>query len=224
MKRTAKLLSLAAIFGMSFSPAANAEGFDLGADVVSRYVWRGSELGDAVAVQPWLSYTFPGIGVEVGSWASFGFDNDEFNEVDLYATIPFGNFSFTVTDYYFPVYSGVDDDFFEYGDDNDDAHILELSAGYEYGNLSLLGAVNVLGDDDNSLYFEAGYNIYDKDDYAASVFVGGGDGFYTTGNAGGDFNVVAVGLNVSKDIFNASYIINPDQETSFLVLGVTLQP
>ncbi len=222
MKKTAKLLALVFAITLLFTGTSKAEGFDIGADVVSRYVWRGTEYGDAVSVQPWLSYTFPGIGVEVGSWASFALDDDDFNEVDLYVTVPAGNFSFTLTDYYFPQYNGVDNDFFEYGDGG--AHVLELSAGYEHEKVSLLGAVNISGDDDNSKYFEAGYNFYDKDDYSASLFVGGGDGFYTTGNAGGDFGVVAVGLNVSKDIFNASYIINPDQETSFLVLGVTLQP
>ncbi|MBF0585369.1 hypothetical protein INT08_06930 [Prosthecochloris sp. N3] len=225
MKKTAKILSIAALAGLAFTPAAQAEGFDVGADVVSRYVWRGTEFGEGVAVQPWLSYTFPGIGVEVGSWGSFDINDDDANEVDLYLTVPAGNFSFTVTDYYFPGYIG-DDDFFEY-DDETGAHVLELSAGYAYENLSLLGAVNVLGDEDNSLYFEAGYNIYEQDDYSASVFVGAGDGIYTdvcNSNASGDFNVVAVGLNVSKDIFNASYIINPDQETSYLVFGVTLQP
>ena len=51
--------------------------------------------------------------------------------------------------------------------------------------------------------------------------MGGGDEVYTTD---GEFDIVNVGLTVSKDIFSASYIINPDLETSFLVVGVTLQP
>ena len=43
-------------------------------------------------------------------------------------------------------------------------------------------------------------------------------------NAGGDFDIVNVGVSVSKDIFSASYIVNPDLETSWLVVGVTLEP
>jgi len=219
MKRTAKLLSLAAILGLSFSPAAHAEGFDIGADVVSRYVWRGTQFGDGIAAQPWLSYTFPGIGVEVGAWGSFEIDNEESEEIDLYITLPAGNFSFTLTDYYFPTLAEADTDFFNYDDGS--AHILELSAGYEYEKISLLAAVNITNDDDNSKYFEAGYNFYDKDDYSASLFVGGGDGVYTTD---ADFDITNVGVSVSKDIFTASYIVNPDQERSFFVVGVTLQP
>jgi len=34
------------------------------------------------------------------------------------------------------------------------------------------------------------------------------------------FQVVNIGLTTSRDNFSASYIINPDQETSFLVFGV----
>lgn len=36
--------------------AASAQ-FGLGADVVSRYVWRGTDFGNAASVQPYISYT-----------------------------------------------------------------------------------------------------------------------------------------------------------------------
>ncbi len=222
MKKTSKFITLLVGLVMMFSGVANAEGFSVGADVVSRYVWRGTQFGDGIAVQPWLSYTFSGIGVEVGAWGSYDITDEDASEADLYVTIPLDdNFSFTVTDYFFP--TGGWDNYFDYGDDG--AHTVELSAGFEALNFSLMGAVNVSGDEDNSLYFEAGYNFYDKDDYSASLHVAGGDGAYTNdSNAMGDFDIVSVGLNVSKDIFSASYIINPDLETSWLVLGVTLEP
>ena len=221
MKKTSKFFTLLVGLVMMFSGVAKAEGFSVGADVVSRYVWRGTQFGDGVAVQPSLSYTFPGIGVEVGAWGSYDLSDDDASEADLYLTVPFGNFSFTVTDYFFP--TGGWDNYFDYSDDG--AHVIELSAGFEAENVSLFGAVNVSGDDDNSLYFEAGYSFYDKDDYSASLFVGAGDGAYTNGsNAAGEFDLVNVGVSLSKDIFSASYIINPDLETSFFVVGVTLEP
>lgn len=222
MKKTSKFFTLLVGLVMMFSGVAKAEGFSVGADVVSRYVWRGTQFGDGIAVQPSLSYTFPGIGVEVGAWGSYDLSDDDASEADLYLTIPFGEyFSFTVTDYFFP--TGGFDDYFNWGDDG--SHTVELAAGFEAANVSLFGAVNVSGDDDNSIYFEAGYNFYDKDDYSASLFVGGGDGMYTNdSNAGGDFDIVNVGVSVSKDIFSASYIVNPDLETSWLVVGVTLEP
>ncbi len=219
MKKAAKFFTLLVGIVVMFSGTAKAEGFDIGADVVSRYVWRGTQFGDGIAAQPWLSYTFPGIGVEVGAWGSYDLSDEDASEADLYVTIPLGdNFSFTVTDYFFP--TGGFDDYFNW--DEDGSHTVELSAGFEAANFSLLAAINVLGNDtENSKYFEAGYSFYDKDDYSASVFVGGGDEVYTTD---GEFDIVNVGLTVSKDIFTASYIINPDLETSFLVVGVTLQP
>jgi len=219
MKKAAKFFTLLVGIVVMFSGVAKAEGFDIGADVVSRYVWRGTQFGDGIAAQPWLSYSFPGIGVEVGAWGSYDLSDDDASEADLYVTVPLGdNFSFTVTDYFFP--SGGFDDYFNW--DEDGSHTIELSAGFEAANFSLLAAINVLGNDtENSKYFEAGYNFYDKDDYSASLFVGGGDEVYTTD---GEFDIVNVGLTVSKDIFSASYIINPDLETSFLVVGVTLQP
>ncbi|NTU54042.1 MAG: hypothetical protein HGA97_10165, partial [Chlorobiaceae bacterium] len=50
MKKTAKLIALAVALVAGFGPGnANAEGMKLGADVVSSYVWRGSELGNSAA-------------------------------------------------------------------------------------------------------------------------------------------------------------------------------
>ena len=222
MKKTSKFLTLLVGLVMMFSATAQAEGFSVGADVVSRYIWRGTQFGDGIAAQPWLSYTFPGIGVEVGAWGSYDLSDDDASEADLYLTVPLGEyFSVTFTDYFFP--TGGFDDYFDYSDDG--AHVLEVSAGLDYQNFSLFGAVNVSGDEDNSLYFEAGYTFYDKDDYSAALFVGGGDGAYTNdSDAMGEFDIVNVGITASKDIFSASYIVNPDLETSWLVVGVTLEP
>lgn len=221
MKKTSKFFTLIVGIMLLFSGisgTAKAEGFDIGADVVSRYIWRGTQFGDGIAAQPWLNYTFPGIGVEVGAWGSYDLSDEDASEADLYVTVPLGNFSFTITDYFFP--SGSFDDYFNWGDNG--GHVVELSAGFEAENISLLAAVNVFGSDtDHSKYFEAGYSFYDKDDYSASLFVGAGDEDYTSD---GEFDIVNVGLTVSKDIFSASYIINPDLETSFFVVGVSLQP
>ena len=59
MKKTAKLISLAVALFAGLGGTAQAEGFKIGADVVSSYVWRGGEFGDSPAIQPALSYTFP---------------------------------------------------------------------------------------------------------------------------------------------------------------------
>ncbi|MCW8818976.1 MAG: hypothetical protein OQK61_01520, partial [Ignavibacteriaceae bacterium] len=90
MKKAAKFFTLLVGVVVMFSGVAKAEGFDVGADVVSRYVWRGTQFGDGIAVQPWLSYSFPGIGVEVGAWGSYDLSDEDASEADLYVTVPLG--------------------------------------------------------------------------------------------------------------------------------------
>ncbi|NOZ03457.1 MAG: hypothetical protein GXO92_02490 [FCB group bacterium] len=187
----------------------------MGASLVSRYVWRGTDYGNSPSIQPGLSYAIKNI--EIGASAAWSLtDSPGWNENDLYITASFGSFGLTLTDYFFPDYDG-NDNFFDYGDEAG-VHTLELSASYGLGALSIMGAVDVRGDADKSKYLEIGYELPASDGYSADLVVGLGDGFYTTDGA---FDAVHVGVNVSKDSYSASYIINPDGETSFLVFGVS---
>ena len=186
----------------------------IGADVVSRYVWRGTDFGNAAAVQPGIETA---VGpVTVGAWGSYslspGFLSSDTtydasgSECDLYASFSAGPIGITITDYFFP--AGVEGDslFSLFGDDA--THTFELSAGADVGPVSLLAAANVSGDDDNSTYLELTYGAFS---------LGLGNGAYSTD---GEFAPVSLGISASRDNFSASYIINPDQETSFLVFGV----
>lgn len=221
MKKTAKLATLAIALFAGLGSTAQAEGFKIGADVVSSYVWRGSDLGDSPAIQPALSYTFPGIGVVVGAWGSYAIsenDGQRYKEVDLYLTVPVGPLSLTLTDYYVPVDGNSDS--FDFTSDG--PNTLEVSVGYSHENLSLLAAMFVGGNDyDNAKYFEAGYKFYDKDGYSAKAVVGAGDEDYYGDQYGieesDDIALVNTGISVSKDRYTASYIYNPDTEKSHLV-------
>ena len=176
----------------------------IGADVVSRYVWRGTDFGNAAAVQPGIETA---VGpVTLGAWGSWSISpgpaDASGNECDLYASITVGPVGLTLTDYFFPAYAGTDSLL------NLDIHVFELSAGADVGPVSLLVAANVSGDDDNSTYLELAYGAFS---------LGLGNGAYSTDGA---FASVSIGVSASRDNFSASYIINPDQETSFLVFGV----
>ncbi len=214
MNRSIVKLSTALLLLLGVSAQAQ---FDIGADVVSRYIWRGSDFGNTAAVQPYLSYAAG--PVELGAWSSWainpapgGYEND------LYVTLSAGAFSFTLTDYYFPAIDQGQDNFFKFGDD-DGIHFLEGMVAFEQGPLSAFGGIFFSGDDENSLYFESTYQAYEKNDISASLFLGAGDGIYTLDQA---FNLVSVGLTVSKGMFSAAYILNPDREITFLVFGVSL--
>ena len=176
----------------------------IGADVVSRYVWRGTDFGNAAAVQPGIETA---VGpVTLGAWGSWSISpgpaDASGNECDLYASTTVGPVGLTLTDYFFPAYAGTDSLL------NLDIHVFELSAGADVEPVSILAAANVSGDDDNSTYLELTYGAFS---------LGLGNGAYSTD---GEFAPVSLGISASRDNFSASYIINPDQETSFLVFGV----
>lgn len=218
MKKSAKLVALAvALFAGFGSTSAQAEGFKVGADVVSSYVWRGADYGDAPAIQPALSYTFAN-GAVVGAWGSYGVtetDGDRFKEVDLYVSMPVGPFTFTVTDYNQKPESG---NSFDFGTDG--PNVVEISTAYAAGDLSLLAAINVAGMEGtakHARYCEAGYKFYDKDGYTAKAVAGLGDeDFYGAGSSDG-VKLVNTGISVSKDRYTGSFVYNPDSEKSYLV-------
>lgn len=209
--RLRSILAVAALT-MAVSVPASAE-IGLGTDVVSRYVWRGADLGNAASVQPWISYSTDVF--EVGAWSSWAIDDGTANENDLYVSFNAGPVGITVTDYYLPTASP--GDFFNYSDD-DGIHILEVSAGIDLGVASVMGAFNFLGDADDSFWVEASMPLaaLSSDDVEVGLTVGAGNGFYTTDT---DPMIASVSLDVSKGDWFGSYILNPEAEITFLVIG-----
>ena len=210
-----------------------AQTFSLGADIMSRYIWRGTDFGESASIQPALSFSAGGF--EIGAWASYAISPvaADVNENDLWAgytveTENAGSFSFGVTDYYFPSPGGTG--FFDYSGDGEGAHWIEPYASYTGPDsfpLTLFGAMFVHNDPDNSLYLEASLPV--KVDGVmlglTAGAVGGESAFYGTDG----FAVVNLGLAATKDLklnesfalpVSIAYILNPDTERSFLVLGL----
>jgi len=181
------------------------------ADLFSRYVWRGADYGNSVSLQPQIENDFG--SVSIGIWGSVPLTtntlNTNANECDLFINADLGSFNFTLTDYFFPTYDGTDSLF------NINKHIFEIALSTKVGPLELMSAYNFYGEDKNSIYIE--FNRQWKN---SSLFLGFGNGIYSDS---GDFIPMNLGLNVSKDQYHASYIINPDKETSFLVFGVNIK-
>ena len=213
------------LFALTLSAAPADAGVGFGADVVNRYVWRGADFGNAVSVQPGMSISHGNI--EVGAWSSWAITDGGANENDLYASFSSGPIGITLTDYYFPGLTE-DDAFFSYNnysaeeleedEDKSNPHIIEVSASLAPDGvpLSALIAYNFFGDPDNSFWAEATYDLGEMEETAVSVTVGLGNGFYTTTT---DPALVSVGLNMGKGDYFASYILNPDKESTFLVFG-----
>ncbi len=215
MKKTAKFLSLTvALFAGLSGTAQAADGFKIGTDLVSSYVWRGSDIGNSPAIQPALSYTFKDSGLVLGAWGSYAITSNSssyrYQETDFYVTLPAGPFSVTVTDYYIPSPFTSNGDAFSFK--NDGPNNAEVSLAYAQDNLSLLAAYNFAGNHyDHAKYIEAGYKVYDKDGYTGKVVVGAGNEVeYAASTGGTGFKVVNVGFSVSKDKYTGSYTYNPD--------------
>jgi hypothetical protein len=212
MKKTVRLLSLAVALFAGLSGNAQADGFKIGADVVSSYVWRGGELSNSPAIQPAVSYTFPSSGIIAGAWGTNAFSESSgsrYQETDLYVTVPVGAVTVTVTDYYVPITGNSKAfDFSSTG-----ANTVELSAAYTKEELTLLAAINVTGNTFNTAkYFEAGYKIYDQDKYTAKAFVGAGNKSQYAIGYGDEFALVNLGVTLTKESYSASYVYNPASE------------
>ncbi|MDE2740585.1 MAG: hypothetical protein OXI58_03300 [Gemmatimonadota bacterium] len=217
MKRL--LFTAPLFFALTLATVPADAGVGFGADVVNRYVWRGTDFGNAVSVQPGMSISSGNI--EVGAWSSWAISGSGANENDLYVSFSSGPVGITLTDYYFPTQDfdevKTDDAFFSYSDE-DGVHWLEISASLAPDGvpLSALVAYNVSGDVNDSFWAEATYDLGEMEETAVSVTAGFGNGAYTTDT---DPALVSVGLNMSKGDYFASYILNPDRETTFLVFG-----
>jgi hypothetical protein len=213
MKNYLKNLSLVIFtFLMTFN-VETAKAQDFGADVVSAYVWRGTQFGEGPHVQPWMEL---GSGALTGGiWGSFPLTGgDGGHELDLWASYDFGPLAITVTNYSFPNSDGTYSSGGVFDGD------LELSGSASLGPIDLtVGYFTGL----EALYIEAGFPLG-----PVGVGIGFGsdaaDAFY----AGGESGLVNLSFSGEKEIkftedyslpVFGSFIYNPDAESAFLVFG-----
>ena len=190
---------------------------DFGADLVSSYVWRGTQFGSGAHIQPYMDL---GSGnLTGGVWGSFPTSaKGGGNELDLWVSYDFGLLALTVTNYTFPSEGGVYAD----GEGLFNGDYTELAA-----STSIMGVDLSAGyfTEVEALYVELGFSTG-----AVDIAFGYGDdqadGFY----AGGGSGLVNMSFSGSKDIqisdnyalpVFGSFILNPEAETAFLVFGIS---
>ncbi len=218
-----------------------------GADLVSRYVWRGINLGGSSPhIQPWIEYNPGNSGFVLGFWGSYGIGPGYAGtEADIFISYsPLDEFTFTLTDYFFPSDQPFSrDNYFNYKK-RETNHTIEAMASFNgTGNFpfSLLFAINIYGDDgldENgeryyAKYIEAGYST-SVFNYDLTTFIGiapdnpktemGAQGWY-----GDSRGVINLGINLSREIsisesfimpVNSSLIFNPEAGNFYIVLGI----
>jgi hypothetical protein len=190
---------------------------DFGADLVSSYVWRGTQFGSGAHIQPYMDL---GSGnLTGGVWGSFPTSaKGGGNELDLWVSYDFGPLALTVTNYTFPGEAGA----YSKGEGLFNADYTEIAA-----STSIIGVDLSAGyfTEVEALYIELGTSIG-----AVDIALGYGDDqsdpFYADGGSG----LVNMSFSGSKDIqisdsyalpVFGSFIINPEAETAFLVFGIS---
>lgn len=225
-----------------------SSGFSFGADVVSRYIWRGLNLGGSAAhIQPDMSYSLGKTGLSLEAWASHAIGSSRTGtEVDLILSYtPVSILTFAVTDYYFPIdTAGARGDFLNFKK-GETRHVFEGSItfnGSENIPVYAIFAINFYGADGTdsngdpyyAKYAEIGYT-HAFSDADMKVFMGaaldnprtskGWYGYY--GPSGG---IVNLGLTLAKKIkitdsyslpVNSSLIVNPESQNIYIVFGLT---
>ncbi len=215
---------------------------ELGADLYSRYILKGYDLGaNNPSLQPFLKYSYmtENSSITVGTFGAYALSNNS-QEVDLFVNYTYRSISLQVTDYYFPdYYTGERNKYFNYNQDST-GHTFEVAIGYKSTKIpfTILASANVYGNDaldkDGNIlytkYVELGYyNKLDNIDY--NIFVGalldnpGTVGFYGNTKAG----VCNIGIKAIKYCefknytlpLHVQFITNPEASKAYLVFGIS---
>lgn len=204
---------------------------DIGTDLMSRYIWRGTDLGRSPSIQPYLSYTKGNF--EIGTLGAFTTNGMNIQETDIYMIYTIKDmFSVIITDYFFPDDALDNNKYFEYNDTLT-GHVFEASLGFngtEKFPLSFLACFNFYGfDKDNSIYLELVYSgNCNSINYDLFLGLTPYNGIYTYNNRG--VGVINLGITINKDIkisenyelpVSCSLITNPQAENIFLVFGLS---
>ena len=212
MSRKITICFLVTIAGLTALFAQEDESsWGVSCDIYNRYIWRGTDFGNNPSIQPGITYTTGPL--TLGAWSAWQFSGNG-SENDLFVSYSAGPLSFTVTDYYFPTNSGSDDNFLDFNPDSG-AHFIEASASGEYKGVGVYGGYffHEPGADNASIYLNLSYGPFS---------LGLGNGMYTSidNEDGTDkFDVVEFGITASNGVYSCSWILNPNQETTFLVVG-----
>lgn len=210
----------------------------VGADLVSRYIWRGQDEG-GVSIQPTVELDWNGLFLS--AWGSVGFSREDTEEIDLTLGYEWNGFSLSVTDYWTNSGPG----YFHYGA-NSTEHVFEAQVGYDFGWAALNWFTNFAGYDGRTSGGRRAYSSY----LSVNVpFTLGGidwnveagavpwttDYYNVTdeedGSGAGGFEVSEVSLLATKELqvtssfklpLFAQVIWNPATEGAYFVFGLSV--
>lgn len=244
-----KLFLILIVFNISYFSITYAQesaiSLNIGADIVSRYIFRGTDFGNSPSIQPAISFKCSDF--EIGSWGAIA-TNSFYQELDLFAKYTINGVSLIFTDYYIPSLTGTpaspDTRFFNFKDKTT-AHTFEGALAYQFGEkfpLKLFGSIFFYGNDKRwgydvekdsnedtyySTYLEVGYPFVLKGNNL-DLFMGF---THVAGAFGNTHGVVNLGLTATKNVkvtefftlpVKSSLIFNPQQSQVYFVFGLSL--
>lgn len=198
--------------------------FSLNVDFMSRYIWRGVNLGgNTPSIQPTMKYNFGNTkhAFSIGAWGAYSIGGNQLQECDLTFGYTFNEMiSFGVTDYFFPSDDGLSVRYGNYAD-KQTGHVYEGTLAFNGTKkipFTLMFAMNFYGMDARRLkvdgtddgifmskYVELGYKK-SWDDMSLNLFVGaalddpnqnwGEVGFYGNESNG----IINLGCKLAKEI------------------------
>ena len=125
------LLTIACSMAVGMATAQEKLETTLNADVVSTYVWRGMDLGNA-SLQPTLGIAWKGLSLS--AWGSVGIARaEDMKELDLTLQYTTGGLTLGVVDYW----NDTADKRYLYYQTHGTGHAFEGFVGYDFGPLSL---------------------------------------------------------------------------------------
>lgn len=227
------------IISLFFIVSVHGQELSVGSDIVSRYIWRGFDLGaGSPSIQP--NIAFSASGFEAGFWAALPTsDPNALEEIDFYASYTFNlnnssGISIGFTDYMNPNNGTRIGNFNNYDDPNGSgAHFLEANLNYfgpENFPLSLSFNLFFYNVKNNPIYIQAGYSTSVKD-IGFEVFAGATPGEDALYYGEESFSIINTGITISKELklsenfslpIFGSVILNPSSENLFYVFGVSL--
>lgn len=230
MVRSIALLFVAAAMNITTVFAQDSLDVSLGADLVSRYVWRGMDQGSGVSLQPSLGLSLKGFSLT--AWGNSSLVDMNVDEIDITLAYATDHLSIGLTDYF---WQGVGANYSKYADD----HFFELNLAYTVSenvpltigwNTMLFGGKSGELDEDGdrmfSSYFSLGY-AFDVHGVALEPSIGitPWKGQYHDGAA-----VMDISLKASKEIrltdsfslpLFSQVIVSPAMDEAHIVFGLT---
>ena len=223
MKKT--VLTVVIMMAAMVTPMYAEVETSVGADVVSSYIWRGTDCGSA-AIQPSLTLETEGFGLSF--WGSYGLvDPADTKEFDITLSYSIAGFSVGVTDYWFSAGTEPLGRYLKY-ESGASNHTFEGFLGYDLDFMSVSLYTNFYNDDEYSTYIELGaqFTAFGADWSAALGIVPMESALYGTEG----FAVTNISLTAEKSLditdsfslpVSAGLTVNPCSEMAYFTFGIS---